>query len=970
MSANPPIASPDNIVAGTGLTKTGLVLSTTFDPTIVTEVSNKKTACYILIDDGLTIGNTQPEPLPDATFLYHPFGGSISGNGVEGTVSASFSSSSAEQSTGAGQGGLGSTPSATQPYNVSDFPGMNQVTTQLRKADGDDILLSDLLSSAMGDDINAKVYGYISYRSDLGANAKWRLWFYYRRASDGYETSFTPDTILTNVKIYTPVVVSLLDMPVGAGLGGPIIDGEAAALLGPKSVGTAELDDLAVTAAKLAAAVSSRLPPAPSGAGKIIYDNGSSYSSLATGTDGYFLSLSSGVPAWVPSPTITTPVPKADGGFGVNVSTGLTNDYVAIVAGNAITIGALTAAAVPNISASKITSGTLAVAQGGTNLSSYTTGDLLYASGTTTIAKLADVATGQVLTSGGAGVAPAYSATPTVTTLTGNTSVLTPLLDTPSSGTLAIGTTNATDIGLNQSVTLAAGKSLSMAAGVGGLSLNGATGDWTMPTGTGSYLGASAKTLSLQTTAAAITIKSNTSGTVTIDSAGTLLLGASSATTTSLGRSGTITTLNGTIQCGVGSSFTSVSGGYAIDFDFSTSTGATWLPSGNISWTGASKKTISLVSTGSGSSITITAGAGSTWSTSAGALTLSGFVSMALQVAGSNIVTLASTGITLAAAKSITFTAGSGNLSLGSGTGDSTMTTGAFSWTGATNKALAFTAQGSSGTMEIRTGSGTLNIQSSSNDVTVQTITNAALLWLVSGTGRYILNGQDGGSLRYNTTDRWVLRIGSHTFTTGATSGSTTVGYSFTGAAHTTLTASTERNLFLVDLGQTVQFATGALTTQRSVLFKAPTFSFAGSSTITNAATVAIDAAPAQGTNATITNAYALWVQAGITKLDGALALTKATATGAALAATCNAQVGAVTTESLSTGSGSIDTYTITNSYVTTSSVILCQPSKGTNTVPVILTGVVPGSGSFTVQIYNPYGSAVSGTVIINFLVL
>ena len=64
--------------------------------------------------------------------------------------------------------------------------------------------------------------------------------------------------------------------------------------------------------------------------------------------------------------------------------------------------------------------GTLPVANGGTNLASYAVGDLLYASGTTTIAKLADVATGSVLVSGGVTTAPAYSATPTVTSVTAN----------------------------------------------------------------------------------------------------------------------------------------------------------------------------------------------------------------------------------------------------------------------------------------------------------------------------------------------------------------------------------------------------------------------------------------------------------------------------------------------------------------------------------------------------------------------
>ena len=48
------------------------------------------------------------------------------------------------------------------------------------------------------------------------------------------------------------------------------------------------------------------------------------------------------------------------------------------------------------------------VAAGGTGIASYTIGDLLYASGATTLAKLADVATGNALISGGVGVAPAW----------------------------------------------------------------------------------------------------------------------------------------------------------------------------------------------------------------------------------------------------------------------------------------------------------------------------------------------------------------------------------------------------------------------------------------------------------------------------------------------------------------------------------------------------------------------------------
>jgi len=53
-------------------------------------------------------------------------------------------------------------------------------------------------------------------------------------------------------------------------------------------------------------------------------------------------------------------------------------------------------------------SGTLGVGYGGTGQTVYAVGDLLYASTTTALSKLADVATGNALISGGVGVAPSY----------------------------------------------------------------------------------------------------------------------------------------------------------------------------------------------------------------------------------------------------------------------------------------------------------------------------------------------------------------------------------------------------------------------------------------------------------------------------------------------------------------------------------------------------------------------------------
>ena len=104
--------------------------------------------------------------------------------------------------------------------------------------------------------------------------------------------------------------------------------------------------------------------------------------------------------------------------------------------------------------------GVLPAANGGTGLTSYTVGDIPYASSATTLAKLIDVATGNVLLSGGVGVAPFYgkvglathidgtlpianggtgSSTATGTGLTvlqTSPSLVTPALGTPTSGTL------------------------------------------------------------------------------------------------------------------------------------------------------------------------------------------------------------------------------------------------------------------------------------------------------------------------------------------------------------------------------------------------------------------------------------------------------------------------------------------------------------------------------------------------------
>jgi hypothetical protein len=119
-------------------------------------------------------------------------------------------------------------------------------------------------------------------------------------------------------------------------------------------------------------------------------------------------------------------------------------------------------------------------------------------------------------------------------------------------------------------------------------------------------------------------------------------------------------------------------------------------------------------------------------------------------------------------------------------------------------------------------------------------------------------NGSNAVDVRIGgTSSNARLHIESAARTTGSLN-----EFLIIGAAHTTLTASTEASDVLWNLGRTVQFSTGAITTQRAAQILAPTYSFVGASTITNAATFYIEKAPVAGTNATFTNKYALWVDA------------------------------------------------------------------------------------------------------------
>jgi len=83
---------------------------------------------------------------------------------------------------------------------------------------------------------------------------------------------------------------------------------------------------------------------------------------------------------------------------------------------------------------------------------SFTAGDLLYASAANVVSGLNDVATGQVLASGGVGVVPAYTASPTI-----GTSVTTPILYGGSGATSTLALRSTSGVGTTDEVRIGVG---------------------------------------------------------------------------------------------------------------------------------------------------------------------------------------------------------------------------------------------------------------------------------------------------------------------------------------------------------------------------------------------------------------------------------------------------------------------------------------------------------------------------------
>ena len=160
-------------------------------------------------------------------------------------------------------------------------------------------------------------------------------------------------------------------------------------------------------------------------AGAVPYGTGTAYDFTAVGTVGQVLtSAGAGTPTWATPTTGTVSSVDVSGG-----TTGLTTSGGPITSSGTITLA-----------------GTLIAANGGTGYSTYTIGDILYASSTTALSKLADVATGNSLISGGVGAAPSWGKIGLTTHVSGTLPIAnggTNGTATPAAGAVSYGTGTA-----------------------------------------------------------------------------------------------------------------------------------------------------------------------------------------------------------------------------------------------------------------------------------------------------------------------------------------------------------------------------------------------------------------------------------------------------------------------------------------------------------------------------------------------
>lgn len=253
--------------------------------------------------------------------------------------------------------------------------------------------------------------------------------------------------------------------------------------------------------------------------------------------------------------------------------------------------------------------------------------------------------------------------------------------------------------------------------------------------------------------------------------------------------------------------------------------------------TGATNTTAAMV-VGTGASLA-TSGSGTIAATSAPASGITG-ATLAAGVTGSSLTSVGTlTGLAIA---------GTGTITSSSATA---LTVGA---NGATNPALTVDASTASSVTGISVKSA-----ASGGGVSITATSSAAAESLTIG-----CKGSAQMNLQTNGNTRITIGTNTMTFAPASRSGTAAAEYTFTASNGTTLTASTEAPIVNFNLGASTQsHNTGALTLQRDFRISATSHLFVASSTITNAATLAVDSAPIASTNATITNSSSIYSPGG-----------------------------------------------------------------------------------------------------------
>jgi hypothetical protein len=298
--------------------------------------------------------------------------------------------------------------------------------------------------------------------------------------------------------------------------------------------------------------------------------------------------------------------------------------------------------------------------------------------------------------------------------------------------------------------------------------------------------------------------------------------------------------------------------------------------------------------------------------------------------------------------------------------------------------AIAATDSGANTAMTINAkGTGTIGIGTvSTGAITLTRATTASAGLTVNGAVTTMNVGASvtGGTL-------------SHTDAASATAA--TVRHGFTGAADTNLTLSTEAPSVYFNMGQTRQHATGALTLQRDFRVSGSDHSFVGASTLTNHAVLGVDFNTGNSANATITNSSAIFVPTAVltgTKTNS-YALNVTAASGAtnnyctryagsageifrvrtdgqiALLAT-NTPAGTTGARTINQPSGTVNfaaaatSLVVTNSLCTTASIV--HAVVRTNDTTATIKNVVPGAGSFTINL----GAAATAETSVGFIII